>query len=107
MLLEPEQVHFGQKLLPRDPVDNPHVRIMHPQLFLWGGDADNIIGPRRQLLPHRLTRTPKEYRLEVLTQLSQVLVAKPLALFVHDPAAVVDAKTRPTPAIVDELRKRT
>src|SRR5216117_3278545 len=81
-------------------------RIMHPQLFLCGGDADNFIGTRRQLLPHRLTRTPKENRLEVLTQLSQVLVAKHLALFVHDPVAVVEAKRRTKPAIVDELHNR-
>ena len=79
---------------------------MHPQLFLCGGDADNFIGTRRQLLPHRLTRTPKENRLEVLTQLSQVLVAKHLALFVHDPVAVVEAKRRTKPAIVDELHNR-
>ena len=54
-------------------------------------------------LQDRFARAPQQDRLQVLSQLGQVLVAQHLAFFVDDAMAVEEAKGRRQPAVVDEL----
>src|SRR5438034_9341820 len=79
---------------------------MQVELFLRRRDAHDLARAWRELLAHGLARTAEQHRLEVLSQLGQVLVAEYLALFVHNAVTVVETKRRAKPPVVDKLHNR-
>ena len=102
-LLQPEQIHLGDKLLADDLSDDLHVRAVQIELFLGRCDPHDFVRARRKLLAHRFARAAQQHRLQVVAQLGQVFVAEHLALLVHDAVAVEEAKRRAQPAVIDEL----
>ena len=78
-LLQPQQVHFGDVRLARDHRHDAHVGAVQFHLLVGGRNADDLAGPRRKLLEHRLARAAAEDRPQILAQLVEVLVAQHLA----------------------------
>ena len=75
-------------------------------LLVGRRNANDLVGPRRQLLKHRIARAAKKHRPQVLPQLVEILVAQHLAFFIDDAMAMKETESRRQAAIVDELDHR-
>ena len=75
-------------------------------LLVGRRDADDFVGPRRQLLQHRIARAAKQDRPQILPQLVEILVAEHLSLFIDDAVTMKEAEGGRQAAVVDELHHR-